>query len=268
MNIWSKNFIFMALLTGIAIHGSEAERKQDAANGALIAAVENGSLEKVTALLKTHANPDEIINKNDVLIKAIGNIPIVALLLEAKADPNKIVDRNTFFSRTPLSISFGLMLLCGSDDEYAIIRHNVLQCTKLLLDHKANVNALSSLHVPLICDAAHRNLPSLVTVYLKYDADTELADADGRAFRDHADDKPEILQIYKEHVDKVRTEISDASKFSAPLTQLCVSYLYLPEHEYRNQRAEVIGATIPQLTNAQDFREHETNLTARIAEYV
>lgn len=288
MNIWSKGLLFMVLFAGTAVQGADAERKENAAkteqtlDEQLLEAVQEGSIDRVQTLLSKNANPNAIVTSNSCptsLISALvfmhnnpnGDtyVKIIKLLLETKANPNIEATNILGLRETPLSAACWIY---SADKKGA--NKKILQCAELLLSHNANVNEscdmVSSIptKAPLLCHATYLNLPDLVSLYLTFGAETECADRESGTFRDYADDKPEILQIYKEHLNKMSRLISDASKLLPPLTQLCMSYLCLSEHDYRRQRAQVIGATIPQLTHVQNSKEEESDLTQQISEYI
>lgn len=208
---------------------------------ALYKAVEDREVEKVKTLLKKNANPHVALdfygNKKPVLYKTFDHwgtkyfesAPLVSLLLQAKADPNctyRLASSN-FKPLDSADITLkSVEKMYGKESPQCA---DILQCAELLLHHGTDVHALTIHKTSLISGAAENNCPRMVTIYLKYGADTD------ETFQKHAHDKPKILQAYEEHRQRCRERIADA---------------------------------VPQLARPQDFGFQGTDLAARIAEYI
>lgn len=196
----------------------------------LCGAVLNGKVRETEVLLKKNAHPRMVLCRRAVLEIAADhyNIPIIKLLLQHKADPNV----NNPLHEGEKCVK-PLERICMNIDKFSIINSKFLGCVELLLKHGSDVNACTMTGDPYIINAAKINSPELVTLYLKYGADAEQPDKDGKALRDYA--SAEVLQACDKHSQRCKKHLAQAA---------------------------------PQLTHAQDFRDQKTDLTARIAEYI
>lgn len=197
---------------------------------ALYKAVGDGKVKKVAALLKKNADPCIAINKQSALEVSLMDytVPATKLLLQHKANPNVNVYLANGRCIKPLE---RICLLANIRSQGKDPKF--LGCVELLLEHGGNVNAYTMPGDSYIIDAAKCNLPDLVRLYLKHGANPELVNIYGKSLRDYA--SAEVLQACEEHSQHCRERVTQA---------------------------------VPQLTHAQDFRDQETDLTARIAEYI
>lgn len=228
MKFLGKTLIFIALLAGITAQGADIERKekvakesQEVLDAALYPAMEAGDVEAVKKLLAQGANP----NNKDVKLKGesqnrvavtvckpalvyalnaskIGspmqNLPInpavVQVLLEGKAD----------MSTAPLWFYNHLVRRIANPDRIPCVGGVAghYKCLELLLEHKCDVNISYEVQyegtMPLIIHAAKLNLPDVVALCLKHNANLGKKDSNGKTFFDYADDKPTILAVYQQ----------------------------------------------------------------------
>lgn len=198
----------------------------------LYKAVGKGKVRRVAALLKKNADPCVAIgaDKQSVLEISLCNYttPITKLLLQHKADPNVNVYLADRRCIKPLERACMLANIRSQGKNPKFLRG-----VELLLEHGGDVNTYTMAGDSYIVDAAQCNLPDLVRLYLKYGANPELVNSYGKSLRDYA--SAEVLQACEEHSQHCRERVAQA---------------------------------VPQLTHAQDFRDQETDLTARIAGYI
>lgn len=186
--VWDKLPIDVVNLCGDKLHVTDIDR-------GLHAVVRAEWIADVEMLFKQNADPNVTLDGGSALLAALGyfNVPMVRLLLEAKADPNATVylDDGRCVKLLEGSSILASIKKCKQDQKF-------FSCAELLLQHRADVNALNSNGDPYIAAAVKSSEHELAKLFLKYGADPEKGGKYGSTAYTYLDaciNKPEMQQI-------------------------------------------------------------------------